>query len=182
MSFLVTEVDAQIGVARHELAGTRYLRYLRTLMEDVSRERVLTHEYLLPGSQLSANPLSIRAKIDQDFADLAVVDQELGDVLQTAAPLADLQRSWDTIKAAAGPLPDNPNDDPYLKLMLELRNFIAEVGNNSSLVLDPQLNSYWTMNVAVVRLPVIQDLLTSLVIHGEDMTRREGLRRRPGAS
>ena len=59
--------------------------------------------------------------------------------------------------------------------MLELRNFIAEVGNNSSLVLDPQLNSYWTMNVAVVRLPVIQDLLTSLVIHGEDMTRREGL-------
>ena len=32
MSFLVTEVDAQLAVARQETQGTRYLRYLRVLM------------------------------------------------------------------------------------------------------------------------------------------------------
>ncbi|HLH14188.1 MAG TPA: response regulator, partial [Solirubrobacteraceae bacterium] len=93
----------------------------------------------------------------------------------TAAPLADLKQTWADIKASTAPLGSGPNDDPYVKLMLQLRNFITHVGNTSSLVLDPQLNGYWTMNVAVVRLPVIQDLLTQLVIYGEDVTKREGL-------
>ncbi|HEY7065755.1 MAG TPA: response regulator [Chloroflexota bacterium] len=175
MSFLVNEVDAQIAVARQEMQGTRYLRQLRVLMDDLSRERIQTHEYLTPDSPLGPGALSVRPKIDEDFANLEALDAELGGELQTSAALADLKQAWESIKASSAPLGQGPRDDPYAKLMSDLRNFILDVGNASSLVLDPQLSSYWTMNVVVVRLPDVQDRLTQLVIYGEDVARREGL-------
>lgn len=155
--FLVQNEGYKLNFAQKERDGIAYLTPLSFLMVDVTAR-----------TQLVASGVStadLDAKIEQDFAAVRGVDTELGAILETSAQeialdnragasLAELEQQFEQIRAETDPLKSAEGNEA-LSENIEL--LIAQVGDTSFLILDPDLDTYYTMDAFLLRLPAIFD-------------------------
>src|SRR5262245_2346430 len=91
MTLFILQINSKINFAQKELYGNVYLRSLRQLLEDTLQSKLAAHDYL-EGEVPDQNQLApLQAKIDQDMAELAAVDRQLGRLLQTGDKFESLQ-------------------------------------------------------------------------------------------
>jgi diguanylate cyclase (GGDEF)-like protein/PAS domain S-box-containing protein len=82
------------------------------------------------------------------------VEQELGSGMQSTNQNKALQLSLETMTR------DSALSVPAFNRVIDAgRLLITQVGNQSNLILDPDLDSYYTMSLVVLRFPELQDLL-----------------------
>ena len=154
--FLLKEQSIKIDFARNELQGDDYLRPTSALLQNL-----VTYRSGLRSGASSADLASARSQVDAAFADLGRVDARLsGPMRTTAGELATRGRSgslpstmaaaWDQIKVSttdAGQALD--------QLVTNVRGLITEVGDASQLILDPDLDTYYTMDALLLREPEV---------------------------
>jgi PAS domain S-box-containing protein len=155
MHVLISEIDGRIEFARKELAGNRYLRPLRTMLELIPEYGVM--DAAAPGAD---RDLPARAaRIDDAFARLEALDPRHGAAFDAAANLAGLRARWLVLRARADRLGPGERDDAVADLVADLRALIARVGDTSNLILDPDLDTYYLMDAVLLKLPEGQHLL-----------------------
>jgi diguanylate cyclase (GGDEF)-like protein/PAS domain S-box-containing protein len=146
---LVNEKFLAIDFARKEIAGNAYIDGLRGPMVGLARGPVQAAGLPDPGAQLQALELQHGA---------GMASQALNQALNQAL----VQQ----LLAAAG-TGSTAADDPARLAALEAgRALITRVGNQSNLILDPDLDSYYTMSIVLLRMPALVQALfdtTSLV-------------------
>ncbi len=150
--YLFSEYHDQITFTEKEVHGVRYLRTVRRLFEHAGQARQLAHAGA--GPELAAK----HAEIDRDLEALEAVDRELGTLLKTTAKLGDVKEDWRLLKSQALLHADAPGNG-YQKLLADVRALIAHAGDTSNLILDPDLDSYYLMDLVLLKLPAGQDLL-----------------------
>jgi PAS domain S-box-containing protein len=142
---LVAEKDIAIDFGRKELRGIAYADVVRQALLSMIGEREAA--VLLPGDH-HVDYTSLQERI----AALAAAEQAYGYDLQTAA-LAD------TLMTQMRQLVAQGTGDPATRRLLETqavtsaRQLISRIGDDSNLILDPDLDSYYTMSVVMLRLP-----------------------------
>ena len=136
---LVEEKYLAINFARRELTGLDYIGVARDGLF-----ALLDRRYPLGGGG------ELAAALDR----LHAAEARLGDGLDSAA-LAEAAIAATAAAGQGGPI------EPALD---RLRALIARLGDSSNLILDPDLDSFYTMSLTVVRLPALADLLTRLEI------------------
>jgi signal transduction histidine kinase len=149
---LLEEKNIAIDSSKSELAGNGHLRPLNQFHRSVSeyRSRVAAKAEL-PPSREAAN-----AAIKK----LQVVGSELGEKLSSREITNHIATQWDyVLKAEATPI---AFQDGVAKLRQQIHAAFRLVGDESSLVLDPDLDSYYVMDVILVKLPALQDQLNSV--------------------
>jgi signal transduction histidine kinase len=172
----ITGLDANIDFARLEQQGIRYQRPLERLLDGVGDHRLLAHAAGASGPSHDGL-VAVQAQIDQAFADLLAIDAELGSALQfTEAGLAKRHREqcraalvaedWRTLKADLGTLDADASEARHLHLIAALRTMITHVGDQSNLILDPDLDSYYLMDATLLALPQNQDRLAGTTAFG----------------
>jgi len=145
MYLWLDEIQERLAFARKERAGLEYVLALRHVLEPL---------YLVPALALLAEggDAAARGELAQarrqisagaDAVDLA--DARLGGALGTS----DL---WMMLR----PRVTYPAVEPGALIAQTLR-LVAHVGENSNLILDPDLDSYYLMDAVVTRLPVLAD-------------------------
>ncbi|HEV8246254.1 MAG TPA: methyl-accepting chemotaxis protein [Polyangiaceae bacterium] len=168
--FLLDEKSIKIEFARSELYGDEYLRPCARALESVVSHRALM---LLAGSDANSaeNVKETEERTDEALHELDAVDKKLGQRLATSAeelryrhrqnshPAA-LERSWQQTRAAAPNA--NVSDELHAKLIVDLRNLVTHVGDSSKLILDPDLDTYYTMDSLLLRSPELVERLSTL--------------------
>jgi len=140
--FTLQGLNKDINFTELELAGNAYLRPLVSLLAD------------LPEAGKSAS------RVDEDFAGLAKLQALHGAELQfTPADLAKRGREAyhpDKVAQAWRNAAKTPPEalDP---LTADVRGMIAHAGDTSNLILDPDLDSYYLMDVVLLALPQTLD-------------------------
>lgn len=159
MVLLIIEIDSRIAFARKELYGTAYLRPLRVMHELVPRANLVAADQ--PGYVALRQPelVQLHAQIDQAFAELSGLDREYGAQLKTADQAAALATQWQMIKRNFKLLEPPARTAWYAQLTRNTRSLMAQVGNSSNLILDPDLDSYYLMDAVLIKLPEEQTLL-----------------------
>jgi|GEM_PF-2378014 len=163
--FLIREKQINIDFAAHEIHGDQYLRPLSRLLDDVSTHRALVHE--APGAE-TAPAADLARRIDAEFGDLQRIDARLRRSLATRP--SDLSstpvQTPDALVGQWRALRSNPDagavDAGHDQLIVGLRGLIAHVGDTSQLILDPDLDTYYTMDALLIREPEIVDRLHRL--------------------
>ncbi len=129
---LVHEKFLAIDFARKELVGTAYIEQLQPI--------------LLDGTRLSVGAHAITGRAEQS-------------VIGTQARLGpglDSEQAAMALAAALRAVGDIQTEIEPMKQVLERgRDLVTRVGNQSNLILDPDLDSYYTMSIVVLRLPEI---------------------------
>ena len=184
--FTVTTMNASIAFAEFERAGVAHLRPLQTLTAAVPRHRAAAYHTLTDSdASLRGDLTQIGRRVDAALAALQVASQEHGPLIGVDPPslqaegLGDLtpsrlaeqwqaveqdlelalrDRSERSIDAAMG---------SYERLIESVDAAISHIGDRSKLVLDPDLDSYYLMDVVVFSLPEMQRHLGETALTAE---------------
>jgi PAS domain S-box-containing protein len=167
LGFLIQEVNAKAAFSQKEHNGALYLRAIRPLFEHALQEQALAQAYFSGDGVLAADFQRAQAQIDADLTALADVDRQLGPGLGTTAKLEALSAYWRALKSKLSSSDMRTSGDLHATFVANIRSLIALAGDTSNLILDPDLDSYYTMDAVLVKLPENQDLSTQLRMLGQ---------------
>lgn len=167
---LVAEKNIAIEFGQKELFGNEYQRPLRLLLEHAIAERALQRR-VFAGSARDAELAQAEAQIDRDFEAIEAVDRRLAKSLATHDSLAALRRARGD-RAAAMSRRDPNVDAASIAFIAAIRALVSHVGDTSNLILDPDLDSYYLMDLTLLKLPELQDLLGQVLVFTEALAER----------
>ncbi|MGI9176905.1 MAG: hypothetical protein ACR2IT_03505, partial [Pirellulales bacterium] len=184
--FVVNGINQDIRFSELEKIGNFYQRPLALLLEHVP-QHALAARRALDGKQPQADSLiRERSEIDRAFAVLREVDARHATDLQftgeglakrdrTGIDPATVQREWEALKQGAGATTAAASDEAHGKLLERILLMIKHVGDTSNLILDPDLDSYYLMDVTLLALPETQRRYAEALGMFEALTRRPAL-------
>jgi diguanylate cyclase (GGDEF)-like protein/PAS domain S-box-containing protein len=140
---LIHEKYIAIDFSDKEIVGNAYLHTVRDTLVDVA--------FIGAGKRLS--PSALR----QDAERLAVAERQYGAQMQSAALN---ERVRDTLDALAAQ--PQPTSAAVTDALSACRELITRVGNQSNLILDPDLDSYYAMSLSILRYPALLDAIDGI--------------------
>jgi diguanylate cyclase (GGDEF)-like protein/PAS domain S-box-containing protein len=133
-TILISEKFIAIDFARKEIVGNEYIAALREATLGV-----------MASGTKAADVLATEERYGTARGDLGSRD--------LARALAA------TLAGQPAPLGDAAKAFPEHRLALDLQALITRIGNQSNLILDPDLDSYYTMSLVVLRFPELFELI-----------------------
>ncbi len=163
---MVRSQQEVITFAEQERLGVEYLRSVRNLFEQGG----LAHEAtVLPET---GNLAEIHRAASQSFDQLIAMDTRLGAGLQTAEAFKPLREQWQAA-SAAGP---GGKGAAALQAFLDgLLTLNSKVGDTSNLILDPDIDSYYTVDLLLGKLLQIQYLVSQSRLIADKACRERSL-------
>ena len=172
MYLLVSEINERIEFSYKEMLGNRYLRPLRGLHEHAGQSHMLARAYAQGQIALRPDLVRAQAAIDEDFARLQQVNDELGATLKTGSKFGVLMENRKFLKERVLTLKLADQDALHVKFVADVRNLFSLVGDTSNLILDPDLDSYYLMDSVLLKLPAGSELLAQARILGREILGR----------
>jgi len=146
---LFAQSQKDIHFAGKERDGGRYLTGLARLEVDL----VATW---YAGRNLSS--------LDAALSRVAELEDELSASMDTAELYAAMKKAASALGTGDKPGSDGARIDP---LMTAVRALIGRVGDSSNLILDPDLDSYYAMDISVLKLPELVDASSNVLDSAE---------------
>ena len=174
--FVIVNIDENSRIAKLEIVGDQYQTPVEAVIRDVGNHQVLAHHCPNNGNcapQLAA----LAAAVDKDIAALKGVDKQLGEQLEFTteglakrkreiATVDNLEKSWtevrDIVATTHGALPSDI-DDKYGNVLGAANLMITHLGDISTLILDPELDTYHFVVDTLLTFPQNQNRITTLI-------------------
>jgi hypothetical protein len=186
LNLLVKTYNYKIDFNQWEIYGDLYQRPLEGLLKTVGDHKFLARQYLAGKTTARKEALqALEAEIDKHFEDLVKADKLYGEPLQFTdkglalrkrehAKASILHSEWNELKGARESLDAADSDQKHLHLAADLRTMITHNGDISNLILDPDLDTYYNMDVTLLALPQTQDRLAGILQDGLDILKARG--------
>lgn len=183
---LVDTYNFKINFSQWEIYGNAYQRPLEGLLKTVGDHKFLARQYLAGKTAARKEALqTLEAAIDKHFDDLEKADKLYGEKLQFTdkglalrkrehAKASILRPEWNELKGARESLDASDSDQKHLHLVADIRTMITHGGDTSNLILDPDLDTYYNMDVTLLALPQTQDRLIGMIQDGLDTLKTRG--------
>jgi PAS domain S-box-containing protein len=172
---LAAEINASQEFAAKERLGVRYNQGLRSLMAVViEQQRAVSRPDNTPLTPQQLAPLQTRFAARVRTLDR--LDQELGSQLNTTAQWQPLRQTVQDLNNRLLTLPPNTRLQLHVDVIHQFLGLMAQVGDTSNLILDPDLDSYYLMDLIVTKLPAVIDAtfhaqhLGATIAQGEAIT------------
>ncbi|TAE24072.1 MAG: methyl-accepting chemotaxis protein [Candidatus Kapaibacterium sp.] len=156
----VQETQTKIEFSELEQAGTAYLRPVKQLLNAANN-----HALSVNANSNTTNT-SISA-VREAFARIQDADKQHGVALKTSEKLAALEQAWNALENTSQT--SNDAHSKALAFIGEVRGFIGTVADNSNLTLDPDVDSYYIMDIVTVKLPDAAKILSEAQCQSVDM-------------
>ena len=184
--FTVAGINKDIAFATLELHGNDFQRPLEDLLQAVPQHQALVRRMLNGEADLEGRLHNLQSRVDQAMQKLGIVNRQYGVELQfTEEGLGKRQRSsanqqvlaaaWDKLKQDLKSLDPVASHSRHQQLRETIRAMITHAGDTSNLILDPDLDSYYLMDITLLALPQTQDRLADVLAEGREMLRKEEL-------
>jgi signal transduction histidine kinase/CheY-like chemotaxis protein len=147
LSQYLTKIDEDINFADKELAGVQYLNPLVDFFR--AYQDYVTYTAANPESDSSAQRTSVQNVITA----VDSVNAALGAELNVLNEWQAIKRHWQSLGSLERTLGQAQLYNSQLELADQIVKFVNQVGNNSNLILDPDIDSYYLMDTVVLRLP-----------------------------
>ena len=158
---LFSELQSRVDFAQKELQGTQYLRPLRRLLEDTLKSKVAS-DRITDTSKLSNQITEFESKITSDINKLKQLDQKFDKDLKTTDLLDSYQKTNEQFDILKGNQSSQFISSIYRQSLQQLEDLWLQVGDQSNLILDPDLDTYYLMDATLLKLPEIQRSLAEI--------------------
>jgi methyl-accepting chemotaxis protein len=176
VGLLVKQINSGVSFAALEIDGNRFLTPLNQLLDAVSERQIAVAAEATSGGELDG-------KIDGAFSALLALQKTIGPGLQftdaglaarhrESAAILSVKAKWDELKSHLALQDAATNAARFTDLIGNIRLMITHVGDCSNLILDPDLDSYYTMDATLCALPQTQDRLAAVTATGIAILRR----------
>jgi methyl-accepting chemotaxis protein len=149
-----------VDFARQEAVGVEYISPLYTLLEDLQQHRDIAAALLNGDATFGEKLAAKRGEITADLQLLDVTDKKLGQVLQSTSRWDMLRRRIERLLETSLSEKAQDNFDQHTDLIGELMSFMGYIGDKSKLVLDPDLDSAYLIDLFIHKLPQFSETLS----------------------
>lgn len=165
-----TSIGANIDFATQEKKGNVYQRPLSGLLLDTGKLRIELAKFQVGHGDDAALQAALKA-INSGMKGLQQVQAEVGEDLQFTdeglksrsrenLDMGKVQAKWQALADAVGKSPKGDYDTAVASFIADLRGMVAHSGDTSNLILDPDLDSYYLMDITLLALPQTLDRLS----------------------
>ena len=158
---LIVSESNSIEFAHKETLGVEYNQPVRELLELVGTHRALTNAEKT-GSDIGDKMTTNRAEVEQALNRLSEVDAEFGETLSSTDKYLEIKADWEKLVSSYEDMDSATASQSHYDLIAKVQNLIYHVGDSSNLILDPDLDSYYLMDIIVTRLPDLMENMSSL--------------------
>jgi signal transduction histidine kinase len=159
-------INHDLEFTSKEQIGLIYNAPLLDLLSDVQSHAALVQGWLVDPEEYE---VALRARQDQINAAIETADQihqEYGVVLEIDSAWTKVRSAWNVLQARTGELNAQESHDLHAALVNDILSLITISGNNSNLILDPDIDSYYLMDTLINKLPVTTQYLSQLREYG----------------
>lgn len=164
---LISEINGQINFAQKEIYGNQYLRPVRQLRQHIPKLQLLDNQRLYKNLSQQEIRAELETKIDSKFYTLSNTYNRLGNILNATEDLNRIKENWQRFKDRRHEFSLETYDFLYQNLALDINKLSANIGDNSNLILDPDLDTYYLMDATLLKMPEIQKILSNIRILSE---------------
>ncbi len=157
---LFNQQQASINTAIRERDGARYVKEIGQLLGKIVLHRSLTNLQRLGDAKSIQQRQKVVESVNAEFAKLDQLDRQLGGVFKSATEYKALRDGWANVEGNVVTRTAAENFAAH-NVLIEQRLFglLRTVTNNSGLILDPALDTYYLMDLTTQRFPkVINDI------------------------
>ena len=158
MSQYVVQINKDIDFAASERLGLKYVAPLARFLQAIEEHDALAGAIISGEESLKPALLDNEAQIDKAIQAVDIADNDHGKTLSVSAHWSALKDKWQVVKNKANSAADN--HEAHAAYITEVRSLITEVGNNSLLILDPDIDTYYLMDNVINKLPLLTDYLS----------------------
>ena len=157
---LIASVNT-LGVefARKEVQGVHYYTPVLRLLQELQQHRGLTNALLSGEKSLNDRIAAKSLEVERAIQAVETVDQQLGADLKLRAKWGELKQTCRDVLAQAGSLAAAESFKRHTRAIDDTIAFITLVGDNSNLTLDPDLDTYYLMDLLVFKSPLLAEYL-----------------------
>ena len=180
--FTISGIHDDILFSRKEVLGNSIQQSLNELLSALPRHQLFA-QFSMEGKQATlARQLSFIARqIEAALATLNDNAKYYGDNLQIdaaglrQAEMSDLSpdalaQQWQQLQALTN---SEQADQQYRALRAQFRRLISRIGDTSDLILDPDLDSYYLMDISLLAIPQAQERLWNILLFLEPHASRQ---------
>ncbi len=158
----IQNINGQIAFSRFELYGDAYLRPLEILLERLPAYARAPGE----GESDIRKGFDLLEKANQEYGEaLQFTDEGLGIRNRSHLQFPLVKQRWEEIASAGSADPGGTHKKTWA-LIDDVMNMIAHAGDTSNLILDPDLDSYYMMDLVLLALPATQRRLAEITDFG----------------
>ena len=180
LTLMVQAKQKDINFATWEMKGNRLQRPLENMLQQVSLHRWYEARTLFGETGLSDQIASTEKAGDAAVAKVAEVMASEGVDLQFTAEglgkrsrqeftIEGLKNKWNDIKTKGQVATPEESEKRHKDLVMHIKTMITHAGDTSNLILDPDLDTYYLMDVTLLALPQMQDRLQEISAFVERM-------------
>ena len=148
--------STQIDFSAKERVGVVYAKPATVLLARLVAARAVAVQVAAHRGSAAALTAA-RSRLDAAATQLDATDRAAGGTLAVSSEWTALKRQLHAVSAASVLSPQRTLDS-YAALTAATLKLIVDAGNNSNLILDPDLDSFYVMDSVINRLPALLDL------------------------
>ncbi|MET0334785.1 MAG: methyl-accepting chemotaxis protein [Rhizobacter sp.] len=150
-----TDKAASIGFSAKERLGIEYIRELMPALKLGVQQRAAL------GTPAAAE---LGGKLDEQLKRVAAVEQRLGAELGTAPQYAKLTEAHKLVSAAG-----KADAAAHTQFIGALIDVLGQANDGSNLILDPDLDTYYLMDLSTTRVPQLIELVARMQLAGAEV-------------
>ncbi len=158
----LNQINKDIDFAHKEQVGLEYNEPVLRILQNIQQHAALATIFLSGQTDYQDEIDAKQAEIDLDIQAIDKVDARLGKTLGATEHWKEVKDSWSRLKVNFYDLSPERSIDGHDTLVDEILDLITVVGNNSNLILDPRIESYYLMDTLVIRLPMQTQFLSQI--------------------
>lgn len=155
MYCLINEMNDKIEFAQKEKAGTEYIKAVIPFFVSVQEHQM--YAYLSNNNDNLAKEkiISKQKDVEKSIKNIDMIEQKYGGVLISQEKWGMVKDKWQNVKAQSLNAPPQKVIALHTELIGDIVDLINHIGDTSNLILDPALDSYYTMDAVITKMPVI---------------------------
>ena len=150
-------IEAEINFTRKETQTVPMVMPARQLMQAVQAHRGVSQTVIGGNTALAGRLSELQAKVAAALKDGNAVDARYGAALGTAEVWRALRQDWDEVQAKAVSLAAEESFRLHTAYIERVRDFITSIADRTNATLDPELETFYLMDVFAVRLPTLAE-------------------------
>ncbi|MEZ5402319.1 MAG: methyl-accepting chemotaxis protein [Bryobacteraceae bacterium] len=162
VGLFVRTTNVLVGSTQDEINGLEYLSAVMNLSEHVQAHRDLSAAVLAGDAGQASRIQALYPVVDSDFAALEPLEEKYAGTFGTSEKLSDIKKAWATIRQRGTNTTARESLAAHADLSNKLIDLVRQVGDKSSLILDPELDAYYLMDPVVVQLPLVIERISAL--------------------
>ncbi len=156
---VISEARVSLNFTKKEKLGIEYIYPVRKLLENLQQHRGMTNALLSGDKSFSQKISEKQIQIEEDIKRIVEIDKKYGNTLKSTEKLNAIKNKWQDLKDRVSGLKPKESFELHTALITDTLSFISHVADTSNLILDPELDSYYLMDLIVSKLPLLTETI-----------------------